>query len=487
MAKSLMVLGTTSDAGKSLLVAALCRIYAKRGYRVAPFKAQNMGSNSYINDQGQEISRAQAVQAEAAGIRPDARMNPILLKPTGDAKSRVVVLGQAYKDLSARDYYKEKPLLLPKALEAYHSLAGENDIIFLEGAGSPAEINLKEVDIVNMGFAKEVGAPCILVGDIDRGGVFASLAGTLLLFDEEERDLTRGLVINKFRGDQTILDPGLDLLEDLVHKPVLGVVPYLDVDIEDEDSLSQARPRIKREGDLDIGLISLPRLKNFSDTHALSLYPQVSLRQVRLARELKKPDLIIIPGSQNLLQDLRWLRESGLDLRLQKAQEAGIPILGLGTGYYMMLDKIKVGDQEVPGLGLLGGLARIHESAAPGQVAGRLKVQDPSWKSLNGLEARAYIQEDVDLDLEDQSQALILDGRVLGSLGKNTLGTALHGFLDTRDISQALIGGLLTDSGPQAPQDLDLEAYKDLQYETLAQEVEAALDMDQVDKILGIK
>ncbi|NLB33992.1 MAG: cobyric acid synthase [Tissierellia bacterium] len=244
MAKVIMVQGTTSNAGKTLSVAALCRIFKQDGYKVVPFKSQNMSSNSFITKDGLEISTAQAMQAEAAGIEPDARMNPILLKPVSDKGSQVVLNGKLLKEMSARDYYNYKKDMIPHILKAYNSLAEEYDIIVIEGAGSPAEINLKEMDIVNMGMAKLVDAPVIIVGDIDRGGVFASLAGTMLLFDDEEKARVKGFVINKFRGDVNLLTPGLKMLEEITNVNVLGVVPYMNVDIEDEDSLSEAERKI---------------------------------------------------------------------------------------------------------------------------------------------------------------------------------------------------------------------------------------------------
>ena len=244
MTKVIMVQGTTSNAGKTLSVAALCRIFKQDGYKVVPFKSQNMSSNSFITKDGLEISTAQAMQAEAAGIEPDARMNPILLKPVSDKGSQVVLNGKLLKEMSARDYYNYKKDMIPHILKAYNSLAEEYDIIVIEGAGSPAEINLKEMDIVNMGMAKLVDAPVIIVGDIDRGGVFASLAGTMLLFDDEEKARVKGFVINKFRGDVNLLTPGLKMLEEITNVNVLGVVPYMNVDIEDEDSLSEAERKI---------------------------------------------------------------------------------------------------------------------------------------------------------------------------------------------------------------------------------------------------
>ncbi|MDD4781560.1 MAG: cobyric acid synthase, partial [Tissierellia bacterium] len=264
MAKVIMIQGTNSNAGKSLITAALCRIFKQDGYKVAPFKSQNMALNSYITKNGLEMGRAQAVQAEAAGIEPDVRMNPILLKPTGSKGSQIVLNGKVFVDMTAGEYNSYKEDMIPHIMSAYNSLAEENDIIVIEGAGSPAEINLRDKDIVNMGMAKLVDAPVIIVGDIDRGGVFASLAGTMLLFNEEERTRVKGFVINKFRGEEKFLKPGLEMLYDITKVNTLGVVPYLNVDIEDEDSLSVRLASTIGKKLIDIAVIRLPHISNFT-------------------------------------------------------------------------------------------------------------------------------------------------------------------------------------------------------------------------------
>ena len=260
MAWKIMIQGTMSNAGKSLLCAGLCRIFKQDGYKVAPFKSQNMALNSFITDKGLEMGRAQVVQAEAAGIEPEVSMNPILLKPTNDVGSQVIVNGEVLGNMSARDYFKYKKELIPDVMKAFHKLEENYDIIVIEGAGSPAEINLKENDIVNMGLAKMVDAPVLLVGDIDRGGVFAQLLGTLLLLEEDEKERVKGLIINKFRGDKTILDPGIEMLEEKGNVPVIGVTPYLHVEIEDEDSLTESFTSKKSGGLLDIAVIRTPRI-----------------------------------------------------------------------------------------------------------------------------------------------------------------------------------------------------------------------------------
>ena len=287
MAKVIMVQGTMSNAGKSVLVAGLCRIFKQDGYRVTPFKSQNMALNSFVTNEGLEMGRAQVMQAEAAGIEPSVLMNPILLKPTNDIGSQVIVNGRPIGNMSARDYFQYKKELIPNILDAYHTLEEKYDIIVIEGAGSPAEINLKSEDIVNMGMAKMANAPVLLVGDIDRGGVFAQLVGTVLLLDQEERNRICGFIINKFRGDKTILDPGLATLEAMTEIPIVGVTPYLkDLQLEDEDSLTEKFNQPMKTDLVDIAVIRYPRISNFTDFHVFEQIPGVSVRYVTSVEEL---------------------------------------------------------------------------------------------------------------------------------------------------------------------------------------------------------
>ena len=313
MAKKIMIQGTMSNSGKSFVAAALCRILRQDGYSVAPFKSQNMALNSYITKDGLEIGRAQAMQAEAAGIAPTVDMNPILLKPTSQMGSQVIVNGEVFGNLRAMDYYRRKTEFIPAVREAFERLESQFDAIVLEGAGSPAEINLRDNDIVNMGMAKIANAPVLLVGDIDRGGVFASLYGTVSLLEPEERARIKGLVINKFRGDVKILEPGLRMIEERLHIPVVGVIPMEQIDLDDEDSLSDRLVRTKAQDGLDVAVIHLPHISNFTDFNALEHYDGVSLRYVDRPAHLGQPDLILLPGTKNTMADLKWLRESGLE------------------------------------------------------------------------------------------------------------------------------------------------------------------------------
>ena len=358
MAKAIMIQGTMSSAGKSLIAAGLCRIFQQDGYRCAPFKSQNMALNSFITEDGLEMGRAQVMQAEAAGIEPSVWMNPILLKPTNDMGSQVIVNGEVIGTMKARDYFAYKKQLIPDILRAYQKLEAEYDIIVIEGAGSPAEINLKQDDIVNMGMAKLAKAPVLLVGDIDRGGVFAQLLGTLLLLEEEEKQMVKGLIINKFRGDKTILDPGVVMLEEKGGIPVVGVAPYLQVQLDDEDSLTERFWMKEAAGKIDIAVIRLPRISNFTDFNALEVAKEASVRYVEHVRELQKPDLIILPGSKNTMEDLRWLRESGMEAAILKAHAKGTVIFGICGGYQMLGETIKDPEQmeaggTIQGMGLL--------------------------------------------------------------------------------------------------------------------------------------
>ncbi len=317
MAKVIMIQGTMSGAGKSLLTAGLCRIMKRDGYRVAPFKSQNMALNSFVTEEGLEMGRAQVMQAEAAGIAPLVCMNPVLLKPTDHTGSQVIVNGQVLGNMSAREYFAYKRNLIPDIKRAFRKLEEVVDIIVIEGAGSPAEVNLRENDIVNMGLAELVDAPVLLAGDIDRGGVFAQLLGTLMLLTEAARRRVKGLISNKFRGDKSLLDPGIKILEEKGGIPVAGVVPYMDIQLEDEDSLTERFSK-KERGKIDIAVIRYPRISNFTDFNVFEQIPEVSVRYIASAAELGSPGMIFLPGSKNTMSDLDWMRESGLEAVVKK-------------------------------------------------------------------------------------------------------------------------------------------------------------------------
>ena len=313
MSKSLMFLGTASNVGKSTLAAGLCRILKQDGYSVAPFKSQNMALNSYITKDGLEMGRAQVTQAEAAGIEPDVRMNPILLKPSGKNRCQVIVNGKVLDNVSSSIYHDYKEDLALMLKQTYKDLSDEYDVIVLEGAGSCAEINLKDRDIANMGMAEIADAPVVLVADIDRGGVFASIAGTMILLEEKERERVKGVIINKFRGTVELLQSGIDMLEDIIKVPVLGVVPYSDLNIEDEDSVTDRFKKQFKKNDVNIEIIRTPYMSNFTDMHMLEIQEDVSIRYIEKGESLSDPDMVIIPGSKNTIEDLIYIRESGLE------------------------------------------------------------------------------------------------------------------------------------------------------------------------------
>ena len=353
-----MIQGTMSNVGKSLIAAGLCRIFKQDGYQVAPFKSQNMALNSYITKENLEMGRAQAVQAQACGIEPSVRMNPILLKPTTDMGSQVIVNGEVMGNMRAMDYFRRKREYIPVIREAYESLASQYDISVIEGAGSPAEINLKADDIVNMGMADIADAPVLLVGDIDRGGVFAQLIGTVMLLEQQEQERIRGLIINKFRGDKRILEPGLAMITERCGKDILGVVPYMEVDIEEEDSLAEGLEQRTVRGCIDVAVIRLPKLSNFTDFQALGAEKDVSVRYVTKAAELGSPDLICIPGTKNTISDLRWFRACGLEAAIKRLAEDGVPVIGICGGYQMLGRRITdacgaEGGGQIQGMGLL--------------------------------------------------------------------------------------------------------------------------------------
>ena len=406
MAKAIMIQGTMSNAGKSLLAAGLCRIFRQDGYRVAPFKSQNMALNSYITADGLEMGRAQVMQAEAAGIEPDVRMNPILLKPTTDTGSQVIVQGEVLGDMDARRYFSYKKSLLPMVLEAYRSLASEYDIIVIEGAGSPAEINLKADDIVNMGLAKAVGAPVLLAGDIDRGGVFAQLLGTQMLLEPDEQALLKGFIINKFRGDKTILDPGVQMLEERGGIPVVGVVPFMQLDLDDEDSLSPQLSQTNRPPagkPVEIAVVRLPHLSNFTDFNVFSRIPEVDLRYVSRPDALGDPDMVILPGTKNTIGDLDWLRRSGMAAAVDACRQRGCVIFGVCGGYQMLGRRIydpygvesapEAGNapaEGVEGLGFLAAETVFSKEKRRTRVHGRIGALPGTLQTLTGMEIEGY-------------------------------------------------------------------------------------------------
>ena len=484
MAKNIMIQGTMSNAGKSLLCAGLCRIFKQDGYRVAPFKSQNMALNSFITVDGGEMGRAQVVQAEAAGIAPDVRMNPILLKPTTDVGSQVIVNGVVQGNMRAMEYYQRKQEYIPAIMEAYNTLAAEYDIIVIEGAGSPAEINLKQEDIVNMGFAKLADAPVLLVGDIDRGGVFAQLYGTVALLDEDERARIKGTVVNKFRGDKKILEPGLKILEDLCGVPVAGVIPYTYVDVDDEDSLSERFNRGSERKLLDIAVIRLPRISNFTDFSPFEQYENVSLRYVEKVADLHNPDMILIPGTKSTISDLKWLRQSGLEAAVQKAAAAGTLVFGVCGGYQMLGKSVydpdgveAAGITEIAGMGLINMDTVFRGDKVQTQTQGVFENIGGLLADLNGISYAGY-----EIHMGRSQKTLpVLNG------GGNVYGSYVHGIFDAPGVADTILKALCVQKGIDlyALETFDRNAYKEQQYDKLADAVREGLDMELVYKILN--
>ena len=471
-AKPIMIQGTMSNAGKSLLCAALCRIFRQDGYSVAPFKSQNMALNSFITDEGLEMGRAQVVQAEAAGIKPSVLMNPVLLKPTTDVGSQVIVKGEVRSNMSATEYFKYKKQLIPEIMSAYDKLASENDIIVIEGAGSPAEINLKDDDIVNMGLAKMVDAPVLLVGDIDRGGVFAQLYGTVALLEPEERALIKATVINKFRGDVSILAPGLDMLYKLVKVPCAGVIPYMNVDIDDEDSLSRRLSSGQRK-EVDIAVIYLPRISNFTDFSPFERFSGVSLRYIKNAAELGNPDMIIIPGTKSTIADLKWMRQNGLEAEILKASSRGTPVFGVCGGLQMLGKSISdpfgsEGGGSIAGMGLLDIDTVFGKEKTRTQVAGNFSGIKGIFAGLDGLKYRGY---EIHMGQSNGQGAVLQNGNIYGSY--------IHGLFDEADISRTIVEALYKKRGLPFDESavFDPNAYREEQYDRLAGIVRSALDI----------
>lgn len=492
MAKAIMVQGTMSNAGKSLLCAGLCRVFKQDGYRVAPFKSQNMALNSFITDKGLEMGRAQVVQAEAAGVEPDVRMNPVLLKPVTNMGSQVIVRGEVKGNFKATDYYKMKKDLIPDVKAAYEDLAAEYDIIVIEGAGSPAEINLKKDDFVNMGMAKIAKAPVLLVGDIDRGGVFAQLYGTVALLEPDEQAMIKATVINKFRGDVTLLDSGLKMLEDLTKKPVAGVVPMMNVDIDDEDSLSQRLYRSEEQALLDIAVIHLPKISNFTDFAVLEATAGVGVRYVRQIKELGHPDLIVLPGTKNTISDLVWLRQSGLEAAIKKQVSGGVPLIGICGGYQMLGQSISDPDNTegggtIAGMGLLPMDTIFAEQKHRTRVSGKVHAVTGIFSDLSGADLEGYeIHMGTSTITEDGKSLCSLDnGLEDGCFRGNVYGSYLHGFFDSESCRKAILGALAREKGVSLEQpDFDYKAYKEAQYDKLADGVRKSLDMKLIYRIL---
>jgi adenosylcobyric acid synthase len=512
-AKALMVLGTGSHVGKSLLTAALCRILVQEGYRVAPFKAQNMSLNSAATPEGLEIGRAQAMQADAARIPPSVHMNPVLLKPSSDTSSQLIVRGRVWGQVGASDYHRARVNeLFPIVVDSYHRLAIGHDVVVLEGAGSPAEINLQSMDIVNMRMADAADAACLLVGDIDRGGVFASLLGTLALLDEAARARVRGFLVNKFRGDVALLWPGVESLEARVGKPCVGVVPFLhDVGLEEEDSVTLGEPRTPAPGwgdyggavrPLRVAVIALPYLANFTDFDPLAAEPSVAVAYVRSPPELRRADLVILPGTKQTIADFRWLEESGLSKAIEANAVGGGPIVGICGGMQMLglaiLDPHGMeGGGGAAGLGLLPIRTVLADEKTMLRARGwlaepRLFGQGMEHSQVEGYEIHlgetAYEPGSTPLFrlMREGEGSPRADGAVAD--GGRILGTYLHGLFDSDAFRHSFLRAARAACGLEPPRELVwFSAEREARFDRLASHVRASVRLEQILAWLGLE
>ncbi|MBS5521438.1 MAG: cobyric acid synthase [Clostridiales bacterium] len=494
MAKAIMVQGTMSNSGKSFITAGLCRIFSQDGYAVAPFKSQNMALNSYITEEGLEIGRAQAMQAFACKIKPSVDMNPILLKPTSNVGSQVIVNGEVVGNMKAMDYYANKRSFFPAVMEAYRRLDEAYDIIVIEGAGSPAEINLKADDIVNMGMAKRAKAPVLLVGDIDRGGVFASLYGTVKLLDDDEQAMIKGMIINKFRGDVEILRPGLKLIEDKVNLPVVGVVPMEFIDIDDEDSLSDRLNQTAVKNGLDVAVIRLPHISNFTDFSVFERLDGISLRYITGPGRLGNPDLIIIPGTKNTMDDLAWLRQSGIEGEVLRCHENKIPVIGICGGFQMLGEILEdpfcvEHGGSMRGMGLLHTKTVFEKAKTRTQICGKVICAHGIFSEAADMEVSGYeIHMGLTKNLGGcEPMILLSDGRTdaLANEDFSVFGSYLHGLFDDVDFTRALLGKMMREKGIDGGESVDFEIYREQQYDKLASLLRRSIDMDKIYEIIN--
>ena len=505
--KNIMLLGTGSNVGKSIIAAGLCRVFYQDGYSVAPFKSQNMALNSYITKDGKEMGRAQVVQAEAANIEPEAFMNPILLKPTTDRKSQVIVNGKVYKNMDAREYFAYKHNLKKDIMEAYNHRRENFDICVLEGAGSPAEINLKEDDIVNTGMAEMADSPVLLVADIDRGGVFAAIYGTVMLLEENERKRIKGVIINKFRGDKSLLTSGIEMIEKLTDIPVLGVVPFVPLGIEEEDSLGIDKYNEKKEGKIRISVIKLKHISNFTDIDALSHYNDVSLKYVTKSSELGNEDIIIIPGSKNTVEDMKDLIEKNIGREIVRIAKKGTPVFGICGGFQIMgqkimdPEKIESDLKEISGLGLLDIETVMKSDKTTTQYKNTVKNVSGILTGTEGMEIKGYeihqgysypVNEKNEENnnseniLKNDTACLFGEEKLKGAVKDNIAGTYIHGIFDNSEFTSHFLNEVRKLKGlDRIDENFSYSDYKNREYDKLAEVLRENLDIRKIYEIMG--
>lgn len=492
MAKCIMVQGTSSNVGKSLISAGLCRIFAQAGYKTAPFKSQNMALNSYITKDGLEIGRAQAVQAECAYQHIDVRFNPVLLKPTGSKTSQIIINGEIYGNMTASEYFAEKHKFFKYIKESYESLNKEYDVIVIEGAGSPAEINLNHKDFVNMGMAQTAHAPVLLAGDIDKGGVFASLYGTVELLKEYKKYF-KGFIINKFRGDKAILEPGLLQIEKLTGIDVLGVLPYEKFNIDEEDSLAEILKN-NTKGLIDIAVIRLPRISNFTDFAVFEYYNEVKVRYINNIADFGEPDLLIIPGTKNTIDDMKYIRSSGLITKIMQYAETGKGIIGVCGGYQMLTSIIKDPDNmetggDVQGLNLIKAETVFEKEKIRTVIQGKFNNITGYFSFLNGAEfsgyeihmGKTYADNRNISEIKDTNGNIKNDGLSVD----NILGTYIHGIFDSSDVAKRIIDKLMQEKGiEKQAEEKNINELRNKEYDKLADMLMKNLNISKIYEIM---
>ncbi|MEG0856326.1 MAG: cobyric acid synthase [Terrisporobacter sp.] len=503
MSKKIMLQGTASNVGKSIITTGLCRIFKQDGHKVAPFKSQNMALNSFITKEGLEMGRAQVSQAEACGIDPIADMNPILLKPSGNNKSQIIVRGKVVGDMASIDYHEYKLELVNVLDDIFKEFEEKYDVIVMEGAGSAAEINLMERDISNMGMAKIADAPVILIGDIDRGGVFASLAGTMLLLNEEDKKRVKGVIINKFRGKKELLDSGVKMLEDIIKVPVLGVIPYTDIKIEDEDSVTTRFKKQVDKGDIHIEVVRTPHMSNFTDFNIFETQGDVSLRYVDYGESFGDPDIVIIPGTKSTIDDLMFLRERGLENQIKELHKKGKLIIGICGGYQMLGKALKdpyhvENDLDlIEGIGLLDVETTFELEKTTTQVKAVMEENLHGYlENLSNKEVEGYeIHMGVTSKNKNSNNLVSVTKKLgeevsysVGSVNKecNVFGTYLHGIFDDIDFTRTLLNNI---RGIKNLERIDSKVnsfaeFKSKEYDKLADFLREHLDIDKIYKIM---
>ena len=504
MSKKVMFQGTASNVGKSIITTGLCRILKQDGYNVIPFKSQNMALNSFITKEGLEMGRAQVSQAEACGLEPIADMNPILLKPSGNNKSQVIVRGKVVGDMDSPEYFEYKLELMEILGDIFKEFEEKYDAVVMEGAGSAAEINLMERDISNMGMAEIADAPVILIGDIDRGGVFASIVGTLALLDEKDRKRVKGVIINKFRGRKEFLESGVKMLEDMIKIPVLGVVPYTNIKIEDEDSVTTRFKKQMGVKDVHIEIVRIPHMSNFTDFNIFETQEDVSIRYVDYGESLGNPDIVIIPGTKSTVADLMFLRKNGLEEQIKELHRRGKLVIGICGGYQMLGKKLRDPHhvesdlEEVDGIGLLDTETTFELEKTTTQVDAVIDKNLTGYlANLEGKRVKGY---EIHMGITDRGDEIKNLCTIVEKLGEevnytegsvnpecNVFGTYLHGIFDDIDFTRTILNNIREMKGLDKveSQVKSFKEFKDKEYDKLADFLREHLDIEKIYKIMS--